>query len=184
MSTYSARVRRTLTCLTLAALIAVAAASAASLDPRALVLQRGDLIGAWIPSANNGYRTADQAAQGAPPGTAARLLKYGFRRGYDASYGARAALVGSTVYVFGTPSGAKRALGIYRETAPAGTKPIAFARVGEASLGFRSTGRPKFTALVWVNGRVLSILLTAGLLDKDILTFAKTQSRRVAAAVG
>jgi hypothetical protein len=177
-------VRRTLACFSVVALIAVATASAASLDPRVLVLQRGDLAGdGWIPSANNGYRTAGQAAQGAPPGTSARFVKYGFRRGYDATFGAPTALVGSTAYVFATAAGAKRALGIYRETAPAGTKPIAFARVGEESLGFRAIKKPRLTALVWRNGPVLSILFTGGLYDRDTLAIAKTQSRRVAAAV-
>ncbi len=166
------------------ALVAAVSASAVVLDPRGLVLRRGDLAGVgWVPSGNNGYRTADQAAQGAPPGTAARFAKYGFVRGYDATYGAKAALVGSTAYVFATPAGAKRAFGIYIVAPPAGTKPIPFARVGDASRGFRSIARPRFTAVVWVNGRVLSLVLTGGLIDKDTLALARTQSRRVARAV-
>jgi hypothetical protein len=99
-------------------------------------------------------------------------------------YGSQSALVGSSAYVFAAAAGAKRAFAIYRQTPPAGTKPIAFARVGDASLAFRSTARPRFTALVWRNGRVVSIVLTGGLYDKDTLRLARTQSRRVAAAAG
>jgi hypothetical protein len=181
------RPRRVLVIATLAtviALVAVASASAASLDPRGLVLRRDDFSRAgWIPSGRNGYRSADQAAQGAPPGTAARFVRYGFRRGYDASFGTTTALVGSTAYVFATTAGAKRAFGIYREAPPAGTKKIPFGRVGDASLGFRSIARPRLTAVVWLNGPVLSIVLTGGLTDRDTLALAKTQSRRVVAAV-
>jgi hypothetical protein len=177
-------VRRSLALLGLVVLVAAATAQAAALDPALLVFGRGDLPGpGWIPSANNGYRTADQAAQGAPPGTAACFIKYGFVRGYDASYATKSALVGSTAYVFSTRLGAKRALGIYRETPPVGTKPITFARVGDASIGFRSIRKPRFTAVVWLNGRVLSLVLTGGLTDKDTLSVATTQSRRVVTAL-
>lgn len=173
------------TLATVIAVVAVSVASAATLDPRALVLRRDDFAGVgWIPSGRNGYRSADQAAQGAPPGTAARFSRYGFRRGYDASFGTTTALVGSTAYVFATAAGAKQAFGIYREAPPAGTRKIAFARVGDASLGFRSTARPRLTAVVWSNGPVLSIVLTGGLTDRDTLALAKAQSRRVVAAIG
>jgi hypothetical protein len=178
-------VRRSLALLGLVVLVAAASAHAAGLDPAKLVLGRGDLPGpGWIPSGRNGYRSASQAAQGAPPGTAARLVRYGFRRGYDASYGTTSALVGSTAYVFATTAGAKRAFGIYREAPPAGTKKIPFGRVGDASLGFRSKARPRLTAVVWLKGPVLSIVLTGGLTDRDTLALAKTQNSRVVAAVG
>ena len=139
--------------------------------------------GGWIASADNGYRTAAQAAQSAPAGTAARLSRFGYRRGYDARYGSPSALVGSSAYVFATPAGAKQAFAIYRKTPPAGTEPITFARVGNASLAFRSTARPRLTAVVWRNGRVVSIVLTGGLFDEDTLRFALKQSRRVTAAI-
>ena len=171
---------RSLALIGLVALVLVAAAHAAALDPAELVLRRGDLRGlGWIPSTNNGYRTVDQAAQGAPPGTAARFARAGYVRGYDASWGARSAIVGSTAYVFKTAAGAKSAFQVYRETAPLGTHRIKFKAVGDASLAFRSKKAPKFTAVVWRNGRVLSLILTAGLLDNAILEFVRIQNARV-----
>jgi hypothetical protein len=175
--------RRLLVVICLLALVVVTAAEAATPDPARLVLRRGDLRGlGWVPSANNGYRTADQAAQGAPPGTAARFANAGFVRGYDASWGARAAVVGSTAYVFKTPTGARRALQVYRESAPPGTRRIAFKGVGNASLAFRSLQAPTFTAIVWRNGRVLSIVLTGGMADNAIRELVRIQGARVAAA--
>ena len=177
-------VRRALGFALVAALVAAVAAPAATLDPKSLVLRRDDLAGVgWIPSADNGYRTAAQAAQSAPPGTSARLARYGYRRGYDARFGSPSALVGSAAYVFATPAGAKDAFAIYRGTPPAGTKPIPLAGVGDASLAFRSTSRPRLTAVVWRNGRVVSIVLTGGLYDEDTVQLARTQSRRVIRAL-
>ena len=175
--------RRPLIVLCLLALVVVTASQAATPDPAALVLRRGDLRGVgWIPSTNTGYRTVDQAAQGAPPGTAARFAKAGYLAGYDASWGVRAALVGSTAYVFKTAAGAKRAFKVYRETPPAGTGRIPFTPVGDASLAFRSRRVPKFTAIVWLDGRVLSIVLTGGLQDNAIRELVRIQNARVAAA--
>lgn len=176
--------RRSFILVALAALAVVSAAQAATLDPSSLVLRRGDLQGVgWQPSANNGYRTVDQAAQGGPPGTAARFVKAGYVRGYDVTWGARSVLVGSTAYVFKTVKGAKNAFQVYRESGPPGTKRIAFKSFGDASLAFRSKQSPKFTAVVWRNGRVLSIVLSGGLPDYATLELVRIQSARVAGAV-
>ena len=177
--------RRPLLALLLVALVVVSAAQAAALDPAKLVLRRGDIPGnGWTFSQGSGYRTVAQAAQGAPAGTAARFEAAGFQRGYDISWGAKDAFVGSTAYVFGTVAGAKRAFQVYRETAPRGTKRIRFTSVGDASLAFRSKQSSRYTALVWLNGRVLSILLTGGLEDKGTLGLARIQAARTAKAIG
>lgn len=174
----------TVSVVSVVSLVAVSGVLAATtLDPAQLSLRRGDLRGVgWVPSASNGYRTADQAAQGAPPGTAARLAKAGFVRGYDASWGAKAALVGSTAYVFRTSAGAREAFKVYRDTTPPGTRRIRFTAVGDASLAYRSTRAPRFTGIVWRNGRVLSIILTGGLADNAIDELVRIQAARVRTA--
>lgn len=182
---YAFRMRRSLIALALVSLVVVSAAQAAALDPARLVLRRGEIPGdGWTFSPGSGYRTVAQAAQGAPAGTAARFRAAGFQRGYDISWGAKDAFVGSTAYVFATATGAKRAFQVYRETAPQGTKRIPFKSVGDASLAFRSKQSGKYTAIVWLNGRVLSILLTGGLEDKGTLGLARIQAARAAKAIG
>lgn len=177
--------RRSVVTLALIALVVVSAAQAAVLDPAKLVLRRGDIPGdGWTFSQGSGYRTAAQAAQGAPAGTAARFTKAGFQRGYDISWAAQDAFVGSSAYLFRTAAGAKRAFEVYRESAPQGTKRIPFKSVGDASLAFRSKQSSKYTALVWLNGRALSILLTGGLEDKGTLGLARIQAARTARAIG
>ncbi|MFN8223157.1 MAG: hypothetical protein U0R50_07960 [Gaiellales bacterium] len=176
--------RRQLLAVLLIALGVVSAAHAAALDPSHLVLRRGDLRGVgWVPSANTGYRTAGQAAEGGPPGTAARLAKAGFVRGYDASWGAEAALVGSSAYVFRTVAGARKGFAVFHESQPPGTKRLAFARVGEESVAYRSRKAPRFTGVVWRNGRVVSVVLTGGLADNAILELVRIQKARVLAAL-
>jgi hypothetical protein len=169
----------------LAAVLTVAvAATAAGIEPRALVLQEGDLPPHYEfqPGSSGTVR-----AVGAPDA----LVRPGLKGGYYATYwgdsGSSKTIV-SAAYVYRSASGSTAALAAV-DRAARRNRPPSLARrpvrIGETGWLYTERTRDHGTSIVWRFGRVLAIVNCSAPRghEKLALALARKQQRRVAAAL-
>jgi hypothetical protein len=174
--------RRFLVVLALASL-AAAPVSAATPNPKGLVLQKAD-----VPS---GYKLDDTQLLGNPgPGATASfrdLVKRSGRiTGYYAHYLAGSKEITSVAELFRRPAGAKIYLSWYeRRLKLQGERTRARVALGDAGWVYRVHSTTNSTFVLWRDGRVVSSVLTHAMpLHRPLaVSLAQKQDRRATAAL-
>jgi hypothetical protein len=187
--------------LAAAAICAAASDAAPRPDPAALVLRRVD-VGRVYTAHGAPVRNAD-AAQGAPRGFGARLVRWGRRGGYEVDFRRRAApgtlqdgplLISSSASLYRDASGAHAAFAYARgHLVPAGYAPLAlgFAVGEEASQwvgkGESGLGTILRYVLIWRDRNVDATIVVTGRLGVvsafDLGPLAHRQEARIRAAL-
>ena len=157
----------------------------ARLEPRALVLQSSEVpAGYELQERSSG----DIRAVGAPD----VLARPGLIGGYYATYwntrAATSKVIVSASYLYRSPAGAKAALSATEREARRNA-PVSLERrriqIGSGGMLYTAHSRERATAVLWRFDRVLAVLNCSSQLDHEklALALAKTQQRRVAAAL-
>jgi hypothetical protein len=175
-------VRRLLLVLGVAAVAAVSA-SAATPNPKGLVLQRAD-----VP---RGYKLDDtqllgNPGQGATPAFRDLVKRSGRVTGYYAHYLSGSKEITSVAELFRSPAGAKIYLAWYeRRLRLQGERTRSRLSLGEAGWVYRVHSTPNSTFVLWRDGRVVSSVLTHAMPDHRTLavSLARKQDRRATSAL-
>jgi hypothetical protein len=171
--------------LALAALLAALAApaSAATVQPKLLVLQKTD-----VP---RGYRVDETQLLGNPgPGATQSFRDLAKRSGrvtgYYVHFMGGSKEITAVAEVFGRPAGAKIYLAWYeRRLRLQGEKARSRIAVGDGGWAYRVHSTPHSTFVLWRDGRLVSSVLTHAMSDHDPLarSLAQKQDRRASAAL-
>jgi hypothetical protein len=161
-------------------------ASAAEVDPRALVLRPADVpAGFRLDREDSGVRSNELEAKEYPE-TRAFFTRWRRVTGYQASYERRAAKIEARSDVFRTGAGAQALLDwVDREWRKAGISGQKRAAIGIGTGGriYWSGGSVKQTLVLWRHGRVFSGLNALSISRSQTLVLARTQERRITAAL-
>jgi hypothetical protein len=168
----------------LAAAAVVLPASAASVDPQALVIAGSDVpAGFRFDPKESGLRSNALEAKEYPP---ARQLFVRWRRvtGYQAMYRRGSAKVESRADVFRAADGARKMLAwVDLEARKAGLLKQKRARVEVGVEGWIHWVPGGYTLVVWRHGRVFAGLMGYGITRDRTLALARMQQQRIAAAL-
>jgi len=164
----------------------VAAAAAASLDPRSLVVRGADLpSGYHSDPRESGVRPNDGASVHATE--QALYSRSGRVTGYEVTYRRGTTYIRSRADLFRTPGGPKVVLDWFdAETKRSGIKGL---RRGRAGIGAESwiywAGTPpvSVTLVAWRQGRSFAGIVGFGVTKRRTLELARAQQRRIVAAL-
>lgn len=175
-------VMRLVTAVAVAAATLVVPASAAEVDPKALVLQQRDVpAGFRLDDAKSGVLANEEVRASDDP---AFIGRSGRITGYLVQYAQREHGIGlqSRVDLFRRSAGARMMLArvhrSWQRLAP--TDPSGRARIGDEGWVF---GGPVDTIVFWRSGRAFALVLGVNLTKKPTLALARIQQRRIAAAL-
>jgi hypothetical protein len=179
--------RRALVVLVLLGALAVPA-SAAEVDPQLLVLREADLPYGFQPDAEDtGAYTNARAAKEADARTRALLRHSGRVTGYQADYDFGATTVTSRADVFRQRRGAKLVLdAAAREFDASGIRGMRRSplRIGaEGWVYGQRSGSSTLNYVVWRSDRVFAGIAAWGVTKARAIALARTQQRRIAAAL-
>lgn len=177
-------------------LVAVLAAPAsATVDPGTLVVRQQDVpAGFDLVEGQSGVRSNARRTKEFPPALRTSLGRFGRLTGYQALY-VRArpeATIASSVDVFRATDGVKRFIAWYlREASAANSgsvkpKPMSIGDQGWLTkTSFkRGSTRAKVAGVTWRHGRVLAAVIGLDVPSETVIRLARTQQRRIAAALG
>jgi hypothetical protein len=161
-------------------------ASAASVDPKALVIRPSDVPAGYVLSrSESGVRTNQQEATESPE--AGRLFRrLGRVTGYQMIFERGERTIEARADVFGSPASAREMLHwADRQARLAGVRGLRRARAGIGAVGWVfDVGSPSVVAYVyWQHGSVWSALGGRGMSRDRALALARVQQRRMAAAL-
>jgi hypothetical protein len=169
--------------ISLAALLCAVPASAAPVDPRALVLQRSDVpVEFRLDPARSGVVSNSEVPTPDDPSFVARA---GRTTGYFVQYvlpGAGSGLQ-SQVDLFRKPGGARMMLARVHESWLKLANGDQWGRVRIGNEGWFFGGQVD-TAVYWRHGRAAALVLGINLNKKRTIALARKQQRRIAAALG
>lgn len=180
--------RRLVLVALLVALAVAAGASGAAVDPATLVLRLSDVPAAYrLNDRESGVRTVAQDSADYP-GLKAKYRSWGHLAGYQIRFDRGDDSIVSRADVFRDRAGSRRMLAWYvaqaqRERTPIRLRLETLALGDEAATLSFGGGGIRFTVAVWRYRRVVSIVGGAGLTRARVLGLARTQQRRVAAAL-
>lgn len=163
-------------------------ASAADVNPQLLVLHEADLPYGFQPDADDtGVHTNARAAKGADARTRALLRRSGRITGYQADYDFGETTIRSRADVFRKPEGAKLVLNAAaREFDASGIRGMHRSplRIGTEGLVFgQRSGSSTLNYVVWRYDRVVAGIAAWGVTKARAIALARTQQRRIAAAL-
>ena len=173
--------------LAIAALLALAAAASAGVEPRTLVLHPGDVpSGFRLDGAESGVRSNAREAKGGVE--AARIIaRSGRVSGYRNVFARRSRSIESRADLCRTPVGAAALLDWFDlEMRKSGIRGLKRSRVSMGDEGYIYWGgKPTALALVtWRHGRVWAGVLVHGLTKERAVALARVQQRRIDAVTG
>jgi len=181
-------VRRLLLFALLIALVLSAAANGAAVDPATLVLRQSDVPATYrLNDRESGARTIAQDSADYP-GLKAKYRSWGHLAGYQIRFDRGDDSIVSRADVFRGRAGSRQMLAWYVAQAQSQKTPIRL-RLATLALGDEAVtlsfggGGLHFALAVWRYGRTVSIVGGAGLARARVLALARTQQRRVAAAL-
>jgi hypothetical protein len=164
-----------------------AAAGAAKLDPAALVLRQGDLpAGYRLDRAESGLRTNEIEGREHPE-LRAKFRAWGRVTGYQAAFEHGDAMVGSRADVFRSRVGPSNFLEWFvqelRKSTQLALQPVK-AGLGDESLVYRwKLGGDNYTVVVWRFRGVFALVGAERMTRDRVLALARTQHRRIVAAL-
>lgn len=173
--------------LATAAVLASAAAAAAGVEPRTLVLHPGDVpSGFRLDGAESGVRSNAREAKGGVE--AARIItRSGRVTGYRNVFARRSSSIESRADLCRTSVGAAALLEWFDlEMRKSGIRGLKRSRISVGDEGYVYWGgNPTVLALVtWRHGRVWAGVVVLGLMKERAVALARVQQRRIEAVVG
>lgn len=170
-----------------AAAVVALPASAASIDPQALVIARSDVpAGFRVDATETGLRTNELEAKEFPP-TRVKFTQWRRVTGYQAKYLRGSSEIEARVDVFRGSDGARKLLRwVDLELRKAGVSGQKRARAGVGAEGWvhwASSDSFSFTLVVWRHGRVFAGVMGRGIGRDTTLALARVQQRRMAAGL-
>jgi hypothetical protein len=169
-----------------AGVLALPATAAAQVDPSELVLRQADVpAGFRLDRDDTGVRT-NEAEAGDEPRFRALFRRWGRVTGYEAEFDRASAAISSRADLFGSPAGAAALLSFWdreiRKERPSGFRRRSIG-LGEGGFVYRGRSQRPFVAVVWRHGRVFGGVAVFGLPETVALRLARTQARRIVAAL-
>jgi hypothetical protein len=169
-------------------LLAAVPASAAHVDPHALVLHRADVPNGFeLDRDDSGLRSNESEAKGDRrlPGL---FRRWGRVTGYEMEFDRRetAATIRSRADLFRTPEGPELMMAyVVEEAKKSGIKGLRRSSVRIGAGGWLyGGGSGAFNLVVWRHRRVFAGLVAFGVQKGRMLALARAQQRRIAAALG
>jgi len=179
------RVRLVLVAVAVAALLAVHA-SAADVDPKALVLRQADVpSGFRLDLQASGVRTNASESRRSSE-LRALLTRSGRVTGYEAEFDGRDAMIRSRTDLFRRPEGARMMLiWVDKQARLSGLKGLKRARagVGAESWIYWQASASGSAVAIWRYGAAFAGVQGLGLSKARVLALARKQQRRIAAAL-
>lgn len=169
-------------------LVGAVAASAATIDPQALVLAKADVpAGFRVDPQETGVRSNDAEAKEFPV-TRSLFTRWKRVTGYQARYLSGSSTIEARVDLFRSADGARRMFEyVDLEARKAGLTGQKRARAGIGTEGWVhwvSSRSSKFNLVVWRHGRAFAGVMGSGVSRDRTMTLARAQQRRMAAALG
>ena len=162
--------------------------SAAEVDPSLLVLRQADVPLGFEPNpSQTGVQSNASQAKGAEPQERALLRRSGRTTGYESGYGLGDTTIRSRADVFRTPAGARLVLSAaaraFDVSGVRGMRRTAL-RIGNQGWVYAGPGRSStLNFVVWRYDRVYAGVAVWGIAKARAIAMARTQQRRIAAAL-
>ena len=179
--------RRFLALALLVAAVLVQSANARTVDPARLVLKQSDVPASYERDAKQSGRRTVAADAAGYPALAAKYETWGRVAGYQVRFAKGEDAIVSRADVFRRGAGARKMYEWYlaQENRPTQVRmrhaPVALG--DEGVLYSLTLGRDSLALVIWRDGRVLSIVGGSGIVRTRVLALARTQQRRVVAAL-
>jgi hypothetical protein len=169
-------------------LLAAVAASAAHVDPQALVLHQADVPNGFeLDRDDSGLRSNESEAKGDRrlPGL---FRRWGRVTGYEMEFDRREASISSRADLFRTPEGARLVLAfLVDEFEKSGIQGLRRSPLRIGAKGWLYGAKPvssPFNIVIWRHDRAFAGIAVFGLTRPQTLALARAQQRRIAAALG
>lgn len=178
--------RRAVLAAAATALALAVPAAAARIDPATLVLSQADVpAGFRLDREGSGIRSnATEARNDRRLG--AQFRRWGRVTGYEAEFDRADATISCRADLFATARGAREMFELFeREVAKSGILGLERTRIGLGAGGWVYGGgsAAAFVLVAWRDGRVFAGIAATGVSRKQTIALARTQQRRIAAAL-